>query len=130
MRSSTAHKPRITCQPDMPRAYRPDHDNGRAWHDAKAPDRFTVNGWRQVHKGGYVRFLGAKHFHNTLADWVGLWVFVELDDGWAVNVNVWPDEPWKDRRTMLCCTNEHDWLSQDRAAAENLSRARYNCACN
>lgn len=96
----------------MPYAQRPVRGRyGRLWHDQKAPDGFIVNGWRQIHKGGYVRMHGTRHYHAKFAEWVGLWVFVEIDDGWAVNVNAWPDEPWKDPRTMLACTAEKDWFA-------------------
>jgi len=96
----------------MPHATRPSRRSRygeRAWHDGKAPDGFTVNGWRQIHKGGYVRLVGSRHYHKQFAAWVGQWVFVELDDPYGVNVYAWPDEPWKDSRTMLACTNENDW---------------------
>lgn len=86
---------------------------GSVWHDQKAPDGFTVNGWRKVHKGGYVRMVHGRHYHTDLAQWVGKWVFVEIDDGWAIHANVWPDEPWKDTRTMLRCSNEEEWFAND-----------------
>lgn len=95
----------------MPHADRPVRRHGRTWHDGKAPDGFTVNGWRRIAKGGYVRFLGTRHYHEKFTDWAGLWVFAEVADGWAVNLNVWPDQPWKDSRTMLRCTNETDWYA-------------------
>lgn len=85
---------------------------GREWHDGKAPDGFTVNGWRRIAKGGYIRFCQGKRYHEKFKDWAGLWVFAEVDDGWGVDVIVWPDEPWKDRRTALYCTNENDWLAE------------------
>lgn len=97
----------------MPHAQRPTRSRyGDYWHDQKAPDGFTVNGWRKVHKGGYVRIVGGRHYHEKLADWVGLWVFVEIADGFAIDAYVWPDEPWKDGRTKLRCTNERDWKAQ------------------
>lgn len=52
-------------------------------------------------------------YHEKFKDWAGLWVFAEVDDGWGVGVIVWPDEPWKDRRAVLYCTNESDWLAAD-----------------
>lgn len=84
----------------------------REWHDGKAPDGFTVNGWRRIAKGGYIRFCHGKRYHEKFTEWAGLWVFAEVDDGWGVDVIVWPDEPWKDRRMVLYCTNESDWLAE------------------
>lgn len=98
----------------MPHATRPTHGRySRVWHDGKAPDGFTVNGWRRICAGGYVRFAKCRYYHEKFKDWVGQWVFVELDDCWAINVNVWPDAPWKDSKTLLFCTNERDWFSDD-----------------
>ncbi len=98
----------------MPHKQKPTQGRyGREWHDGKTPDGFTVNGWRQITKGGYIRFCQGKRYHEKFKNWVGLWVFAEADDCWGVNVNVWPDEPWKDHRTVLHCTNESDWLAAD-----------------
>lgn len=88
---------------------------GRTWHDQKAPDGFTVNGWRKVCRGGYVRFQQGKHFHPDLEKWAGMWVFVELADCWGINAIVWPDEPWKDHRTRVFCANERDWQRDENA---------------
>lgn len=63
----------------------------RPRHDTKCPDGFTCYGWRQVHKGGYVRFAHNKHFHDDLAQWAGMWVYVTLADMWGCDVDVWPD---------------------------------------
>ncbi len=79
--------------------------------DQKAPDGFMVNGWRQVHRGGYVRFLGERHYHDSLAGWAGLWVFVEILDWTGARVGVWPDEPWKDARSMIKCLHEKEWTA-------------------
>lgn len=115
----------------MPHAKRPTRGRyERAWHDGKASDGFTVNGWRRVTKGGYVRFCGGAHYHEEFAKWSGLWVFVELDDGFGINVNAWPDEPWKDRRAVLYCTNKTDWFSGDVEAASRESRRRPTRSCN
>ncbi len=39
----------------MPHKQRPTQGRyGREWHDGKAPDGFTVNGWRRIAKGGYI----------------------------------------------------------------------------
>lgn len=98
----------------MPHAQRPTRGRyGRPWHDGKAPDGFTLNGWRQVRAGGYVRMQGVRRYHAKLAEWVGQWVFAEIQDGWAVNVCVWPNEPWKDPRTALNCTNENEWFADE-----------------
>lgn len=77
-----------------------------------------------------MRFGSTRHYHVKFKDWVGSWVFVELDDCWAVNVNVWPDEPWKDPRTLLNCINEKDWLSADPEASSLESRRRPTRICN
>lgn len=118
----------------MPHAVRPTrpsrYDPPRVWHDGKAPDGFLINGWRRITKGGYVRFGRCNHYHPRFRDWVGLWVFVELDDCWGVNVNVWPDEPWKDSRTMLACSNEKAWFSDDPVGAAKASRRRPERVCN
>jgi hypothetical protein len=99
-------------------------------HDGKAPDGFTVNGWRKVCKGGYVRFSRGRHYHEAFAEWAGLWVFVELSDGWGVNVEVWPYEPWSDRRQLLCCFNENDWNSTDKETATRESRRVPTRSCS
>lgn len=94
----------------MPHAERPTHGRyGDKWHDQKAPDGFLLNGWRKVTKGGYIRHCGGKHFHEKFKDWAGLWVFAEINDGYGIDVNVWPDVPWIDSRTMLRCINQNDW---------------------
>lgn len=101
----------------MPYDQRPTRGvKGAVWHDAKALDGFTVGGWRRVSKGGYVRLAKGKHFHETMAGWVGKWVYVEVRDCWAVNVNVWPNMPWvaEDALKQLCCVNETDWQSAGR----------------
>lgn len=102
----------------MPHKQKPTQGRyGREWHDGKAPDGFTVNGWRRIAKGGYIRFCQGKRYHEKFKEWAGLWVFAEVEDGWGVDVIVWPDEPWKDRRTVLYCTNESDWLAEHQNTA-------------
>jgi hypothetical protein len=115
----------------MPFATRPTRGRyERPWHDGKAPDGFTINGWRRICAGGYVRFGKMKHYHAQFTGWVGQWVFVELDDCWGVNVNVWPDKPWVDTRALLACTNEQDWYADDPKAASIESRQRPKRVCN
>jgi hypothetical protein len=115
----------------MPHAKRPTLGRyGRTWHDGKAPDGFRVNGWRRVTKGGYVRFCHDTHYHEKFSQWAGLWVFVELDDCYGINVNVWPDEPWAAPRTVMYCANKRDWFSEDSEAAQMKSRRRPTRSCN
>lgn len=41
----------------MPHKQKPTQGRyGREWHDGKAHDGFTVNGWRRIAKSGYIRF--------------------------------------------------------------------------
>lgn len=65
-----------------------------------------------------------RHYHADFEKWVGMYVFVEIADPYTINVDVWPDEPWKDHRTRLFCTNEGDWFADDPAAAVRASRRR------
>jgi hypothetical protein len=88
-------------------------------HDAKCPDGFTCYGWRQVHKGGYVRFARARYYHEDLAQWAGLWVYVTLADYLAIDVDVWPQGPW--RAPELHAMNQNDW---DAAKAATLAAAQ------
>lgn len=45
----------------MPHKQKPTQGRyGREWHDGKAPDGFTLNGWRRIAKGGYIRFCQGK----------------------------------------------------------------------
>ncbi len=101
----------------MPHQQRPTGPHGQKRHDGKAPDGFTVNGWRRVCKGGYVRFCGGNHYHEQLNAWAGLWVFVEAVDCWCVHVRIWPEEPWKARGPTLNCANEMEWQKNAAAGA-------------
>lgn len=115
----------------MPHTIRPTLGRyAKTWHDGKAPDGFTVNGWRRVTKAGYVRFCHGVHYHEKLAEWAGMWVFVELADCYGINVNIWPDQPWVDSKTILYCANERDWFADDPDAASKLSRRRPSRVCN
>ena len=112
----------------MPHTVRPTHGRyGRPWYDGKAPDGFTVNGWRRINKGGYIRFCGGKHYHEKFPDWVGMWVFVELADCWGCNVDVFPETPWNTQE-KLYCTSELDWFAHDpKSAAIESRKTRSRC---
>lgn len=86
---------------------------GRKWHDGKAPDGFTVNGWRRVNKGGYVRFSGVRHYHESFVEFVGMWIFIELADPWGIDVIAWIEKPWEDSGKRLYCMNEKDWMESE-----------------
>ena len=106
----------------MPLATKPTFGRyNRTWHDRKAPDGFTVDGWRKITQGGFVRFCGSRHYHEKFSERVGLWVFVALEDCWGINVNAYPDNAW-DTSTILYCTNEADWFADDRKTAAYASR--------
>lgn len=92
----------------MPYAERP--MRGRhPWYDQKAPDGYTVNGWRKIAQDGSIKFGHTRHYHESFKEWVGLYVFIEIDDPYGINVFAWPGMPWKNSREMLRCANEEDW---------------------
>ena len=64
--------------------------------DTKCPDGFACYGWRQVHKGGYVNWYGSKYWHEDLAQWAGMWVYIEISDWLAIELDVFPSGPPKD----------------------------------
>lgn len=49
---------------------------------------FPCYGWRQVHTGGYVRWYSRKYYHAELAQWAGMWVWIEISDYLAIELNV------------------------------------------
>ncbi|QSB02000.1 hypothetical protein JWZ98_03290 [Methylomonas sp. EFPC1] len=63
--------------------------------DGKCPDGYTCNGWRQIHKGSYVRFNCHRYFAEELKELSGLWVFVSIADMWTGSVEIWPMGPFK-----------------------------------
>lgn len=67
-----------------------------------------------------MRFCQGKHYHEKFQDWVGQWVFVELDDCFGINVNVWPDVPWENWRTVLHCSNEAAWFKESPQAENEI----------
>lgn len=77
-------------------------------HDTKCPDGFTCYGWRIVRKGGYVRFSKARHYHEELLQFVGMWVYVMLDDPWGCNVAIYPEGCLAGVLPWLSC-NELEW---------------------
>lgn len=68
----------------MPYTQRPRYPKS----DTKCPDGFACYGWRQVHKGGYVNWYGRKFWHEELAQWAGMWVWIEIADWLAIDLNV------------------------------------------
>lgn len=95
----------------MPYQEHPTYGNGKKQSDKKCPDGFTCEGWRKIHKGGYVRFCGDKHYHKLFQNWIGMWVYVQLEDCWGINVGVYPDNPYN-AAEMLLCANEGDWFKR------------------
>lgn len=79
--------------------------------DVKCPDGFTCYGWRRVNKGGYVRFAHGRHYHEELSGMVGQYVWVTLDDPWALHVNVHPDGALAGATPLSAC-NEREWLAE------------------
>lgn len=74
----------------MPYSRRPKFPAG----DTRCPDGFACYGWRQVHKGGYVRWYGRRYHHEDLKPLAGLWVYVTIDDWLAIKVEVWITDRW------------------------------------
>lgn len=56
--------------------------------DTKCPDGFACYGWRQIHKGGYVNWYGHRYFHEELVQWVGMFVYVRIDDYLAIALEI------------------------------------------
>ena len=55
--------------------------------DVKAPDGFTLGGWRRVTKGGYIRLAGTRWTHPDMAKRAGEYCFVHVDCGWATEAS-------------------------------------------
>lgn len=71
----------------MPYSRRPLHPKS----DTKCPDGFACYGWRQVHKGGYVNWYGHRYYCDDLAQWAGMWVYIEISDWLASELDVYPN---------------------------------------
>lgn len=59
--------------------------------DRRCPDGFACEGWRQVRKGGFVRWYGRRYYHDDLKALAGLWVYVTIDDWLAITVKILTD---------------------------------------
>lgn len=75
-------------------------------YDVRCPDGFTCCGWRRVNPGGYVRFQFDRHYHEELAEYVGRYVWVEINDGWATSVRVYP---YRHARYFVYAFNEKEF---------------------
>lgn len=63
--------------------------------DTRCPDGYPCYGWRQIHKGGYVRWQRQRYYHDDLKLLAGLWVYVTIADWLAIEVEIWLTAPWE-----------------------------------
>jgi hypothetical protein len=61
--------------------------------DTRCPDGFSCYGWRQIHRGGYVRWYHSKYYADEFKQWEGLWVYIEISDCFAIGLDVFPGGP-------------------------------------
>ncbi len=73
----------------MPYSIRPPS----AGSDTVCPDGFPCYGWRQIHRGGYVRWYGGKYYNDELDQWAGMWVYITIADWLAIELEVWDGVP-------------------------------------
>src|SRR5882724_8004346 len=67
--------------------------------DTLCPDRFPCYGWRRICKGGYIRWYGHRYYHEDLAQWEDMFVYIQIADWLAVALEV--QETGSDGRLII-----------------------------
>jgi hypothetical protein len=56
--------------------------------DTRCPDGFACYGWRKICNGGYINWYGRRYSDPDLLPWVGMFVWIEISDWLAIDLDV------------------------------------------